>query len=117
MKYLLVALTLLICASPLLATQAYAEQELLELFPKQRASHMESMNNEAQGYAHSGQIFIDNLYSSHAEGNMASASTADKPKIPEADLDAYINGTQTLTDKASAQKAPTSAPPLPTSAK
>ena len=73
------------------------------LYPKERASHQSDMDASADKYNARAKSFIDDLYASHAEGAPKTAA-ADKPKIPEADLDAYINGTAKLTGDTPSKK-------------
>jgi hypothetical protein len=45
-----------------------ADDQVLTLFPQQRASHQETMDSQAAGYEARGQTYVDAMYSSLGEG-------------------------------------------------
>lgn len=108
MRRMLPALLLLVISSPAFA----AEGEHMNLFPNGRAAYQARFDSNAERYEIDKRSYVDNLYEYKGEGGAAAKR---QPMMPEADLDAYINGTATLNEVNA--EAPTKAPPLPSSVK
>lgn len=53
------------------ASDVRAEEQLMVLWPKQRASHQGTMDAQAQHYQSRGQQFVDHLYATGGEEPMA----------------------------------------------
>ena len=58
---------LALCVAP---SAAQAEEQLLVLWPKQRAAHQEQMDDNAVKYLARGQSYIDHLYATGGEEEM-----------------------------------------------
>lgn len=111
MRMILPALLVLAFAAP-----AFAEEHM-DLYPKGRETYIGKSEANAERYRVNGQAFVDNLYQYKGEGGksyMATTSTAPEPMVPEADLDAYIDGSADLNVDTSKTPA-TAAPPIPAS--
>lgn len=67
MRFFLFLTLVTLCAAP----QARAEEQLMELFPKQRAEHQVTIDQQAAKYQTRGQAFVDNIYANHGEVPMA----------------------------------------------
>ncbi len=101
-----------------LSAPAFAQDsQYLNLFPNQRAAHQAKMDSNADQMNAQAYDYVERLYETGAEGGgfTSISQSVQQPRVPEADLDAYINGTRSLTDGDA--HAPLDAPPLPTNAR
>ncbi len=65
--------------------------KMLDLYPKGRAAYLEKSETQAQKYQAQGYDFVERLYDERGEGGTASST----PPMPEAEVDSYIESTQT----------------------